>query len=79
MTPRARLFLRLLPVWGVTLLLELALWWFFVRSSYYRDFFLPIAAAVAIAAVAVSVRAVRGSEGERRGRDRRSWRDRRDD
>ena len=71
MTTRPHLLPRLLPIWGVTLLLELAIWWFLGRTSYYRELYLPLALAVVIGGLAQSFRVVRGWRGERRGEERR--------
>ncbi|MHB1065775.1 MAG: hypothetical protein ACYC1Z_15020, partial [Georgenia sp.] len=68
---------RILGIWLAALGAELLLWWFFVRSSYFRELFMPVTVMVAIAALAATARAVRRRERQRRGGERRSA-DRRD-
>jgi hypothetical protein len=68
---------RLLGIWLAALGAELVLWWFFVRSSYFHELFMPVTVMVLIAAVAGSARVLRRRGGQRRGGDRRGA-DRRD-
>jgi hypothetical protein len=68
---------RILGIWLAALTAELVLWWFFVRSSYFKELFMPITVMVVIAALAASAAVMRGRRGERREGDRREG-DRRD-
>lgn len=51
--------LRALLVVLVTLAVELTIWYWFVRRSYWRELFLPVAAAVALLGLAALLRAAR--------------------
>lgn len=63
---------RILGTWLAALGVELLLWWFFVRSSYFRELFMPLTVMVVIAAMALTARAVRGRSAQRRAGDRRA-------
>ena len=67
---RARL-VRVLGVLVVFTLIELALWRFFLASSYYRVLFQPVALLVGLAGLAMLWRALRPRGAERREHERR--------
>ena len=67
---RARLPSALL-VLAVTGAVEWLLWRFFLGSTYYRQFFLPLALLLGIAAFAALVRVLRPRGADRRANDRR--------
>ncbi|MBA3889372.1 MAG: hypothetical protein H0X64_02475 [Gemmatimonadaceae bacterium] len=70
---RSRL-VRLGSIWLIVALIEWAAWRFLLDSAFYRDFFLPVAAAAIIAGLAASWRVVGRRERDRRGSDRRQQR-----
>jgi hypothetical protein len=64
--------LRALLVVLVTLAVELALWYYFVTRSYWRELFLPVAGIVALLGIVLLWRALRPrSPYDRRDHDRR--------
>lgn len=67
---------RVAGIWITVALVELLLWHFLLRQSFYRDFFLPGAVVAVIAGLAASWRVLRRRTPDRRGGDRRA-RDRR--
>lgn len=68
---------RLASIWIMVAVVEYLAWRFFLRSTFYRDFFTPIAVAVLILAIAASWRTLGRRESDRRAGDRRRA-DRRD-
>lgn len=67
---RSRL-VRLAAIWIITALVELAAWRFFLRSAFYRDFFLPLTVAVVIIALSASWHVMGRRPRDRRARYRR--------
>ena len=63
---------RLAGIWIVVALAEWAAWRFFLRSAFYRDFFLPLTVAVVIAGLAASWRIFGRRTAGRRAGDRRA-------
>ena len=68
---------RLASIWLVVAVVEYLAWRFFLRSSFYREFFEPIVIVVLLAGIAASWRALGRRESDRREGDRRR-RNRRD-
>ena len=78
MTPEARHALRrVIAVWAVVGLIQLALWWVFYRSRFYQPLWMTPALLVAVGGVAATVHAVRVRNRERRSGDRRAGANRR--
>jgi hypothetical protein len=64
---------RLAAVWGAVVLVEMALYYFFLSQPYFRGFFLPFAIAVLLASALDTWRVLRGRRHiERRDHDRRA-------
>lgn len=78
MTPEGRYALRrVIAVWAVVGLIQLALWWMFYRNRFYQPLWVTPALLVLVAGVAATVHAVRVRNRERRAGDRRAQANRR--
>ena len=72
--PRLR---HTLGVLAIVVVVELALWRFFLRSSYYREIFTPIAGLVLLLAAWLIWKTMRPRTGEERREDDRRHEERR--
>ena len=78
MTPEGRYALRrVITVWVVVALVQVALWWLFYRNRFYQPLWVTPALLVVVAGVAATVHAVRVRNRERRAGDRRNTANRR--
>lgn len=62
---------RIASIWLVVAAIEYLTWRFFLSSPFFREFFAPIAAVVAIVGLAATWRTLSRRESDRRGGDRR--------
>ena len=78
MTPESRHALRrVISVWAVVGLVQLALWWMFYRNRFYQPLWMTPALLALVGGVLATVHAVRARNRERRAGDRRATADRR--
>lgn len=62
---------RIASIWVVVAIIEYVAWRFFLRSSFYRELFEPVAIVVLITGVAATWRSLARRDRDRRGRERR--------